>query len=164
MAEGSSSLWNQVCCRDPEWDGKSTWHIHAQSRALQRPMVSDLGAGWPSWLSDSTVWHSRGLSSSQPSQVSALLLLAKSNNCSSHCWQQFACPHEDAARWPVLSSGLWPPEKGLDNLISGCAWLLVKAEACPVVDVLHILQPYLKVSVDLHLYVAWTTKVLVFQF
>lgn len=109
-----------------------------------------------------TVWVQLGYP--QPSQVSALLLLTRGKNCSSHCWQQHACPHEDAAGWPVLSSGLCPPEKSLDNLISGCPWLLVAAKAHPVVSVLHILQPYLKVSVDLHLYIAWTTKVLVFQF
>lgn len=171
MAEGLSRLLNQVCCRDPQWDGRSTWHIHAQSRALQRPIVSDLGAGWPGWrwLGDSAVWHSRSLSGSswagpQPSQVSALLLLAKGNSCSSHCWQQHACPHEDAAGWPDLSFGLCSPEKSLDNLISGCPWMLVTDKACPVVNVLHILPPYLKIRVDLHLYVAWTTKVLIFCF
>lgn len=94
----------------------------------------------------------------------SLLLLAKTNNPSSHYWQQHACPHEDAAGWSVLSSGLCPPEKRLDNLMSECTWLLVTAKASPVVNVLHILQPYLKVRVDLHLYVVWTIKVLVFQF
>lgn len=116
--------------------------------------MSDLGAG-------SAVWHSRSLSGSR-GWSTATTGLCTEQLFITPLWQQHACPHEDG--WPVLSSGLHSPEKNLDNLISGCPWLLATAKACPVVNVLCILQPYLKVSVDLHLYVAWTTKVLVFQF
>lgn len=64
--------------------------------------------------------------------------------------------------WPALSSRLCPPEKSLDNLISRSPCLVVTAKACPDV---RYLQCYLKVWIcTFTLHVAWTIKVLVFQF
>lgn len=171
IAEGLSSLWNWVCCRDPHWGGRSAWHIHARSRALQRLLGSDLVLAGPAGLwqccvaQQEPVWVQLGWSTATTGLCTAL-----------------ACPflqrvtivhHTAGSNMPahmkmLLAGQSWALgfalQKSLDNLISGCPWLLVTAKACPVVNVLHFLQPYLKVSADLHLYDAWTTKVLVFQF
>lgn len=126
MTEGLSSLWNQVCCRDPQWGGRPAWQIQAQSRALQRSIGSVLDAVRSSWLSDSTVlaqqesvWVQLGWCTAITGSLccSGLPLSTKSSIGSLHCWQQRACLREDAASRLALSSRLCSPEKSLDNLI-----------------------------------------------